>query len=298
MPRKKIGVLRAILAIFFFILMNLRFLEPLIKVEATGLPIPVLNCFSMGVFVIINRPSSTIVCAMGALQRSIAQGYIPLLTIGVIILIGATIGRAFCGWVCPLGLLQEALWRAAGKKNKIKLDLSYVQDAILLIVILTVILKGLVTLAILSYELPTYGKIVDETFYEGPFCAFCPSATLLIILPSKILEVIFTGEISLTPWAILRFSILAVFIIASLFTPRPFCRWICPLGVLMGYFNRVSLLVVKRDLNKCTKCGKCLRNCPMKIDITKYENIISKKCIKCLSCVDVCHKKALSVSIK
>lgn len=298
MPKRKIGVIRAILAVFFFFLMNLRVLEPLVEIEATGLPLPVLNCFSMGVFIIVNRPSSTIVCAMGALQRSIAQGYIPLLTIGVIILIGAIIGRAFCGWVCPFGLIQEALWRIAGKKNKIKFDLSYVQDAILLLVIFTVILKGLVTVAILSIQLPIYGKIIDETFYEGPFCAFCPSATFLIILPSKMLEVALTGEISLTPWAILRLSILAFFIAASLFTPRPFCRWICPLGVLMGYFNKISLLTIKRDPTKCIKCDKCLRNCPMKINIIEYETITSKKCIKCLSCVNVCHKKALSVSIK
>ncbi|HDI74493.1 MAG: hypothetical protein DRJ52_00165 [Thermoprotei archaeon] len=295
--RGKIMHLRVILAIISFILMNLRFFEPWIRAGVTGISLPVLNCFSMGVMIVVNKPSSTVVCAMGALQRMLARGQVPLLVIGSLLVIGAILGRAFCGWICPFGLIQEFLWRIAGKKNKIPIEVSFLQDAVLLVVLLTTVLYGLSTAGMIFLKLPTYGNIIDETFYEGPFCSFCPSATLLIILPSRILEAVYTGVVTLTPWAILRIAIVAIILFLSLITPRPFCRWICPLGVLMGYFNKVSVLTIKRNSEICVNCRLCEIECPMNIDITSYDKLTTKRCIKCMSCVNVCAKKALRLEV-
>ena len=52
---------------------------------------------------------------------------------------------------------------------------------------------------------------------------------------------------------------------------------------------------VKCDDTKCIKCKKCLRNCPMNVDM--LDNKRSRKngteCILCMKCIDECSKKAL-----
>jgi polyferredoxin len=67
---------------------------------------------------------------------------------------------------------------------------------------------------------------------------------------------------------------------------RAFCRYICPLGLILGFFNRISLLQIKLNQNKCISCSACKKHCPMGIDPVKEVNSI--ECIKCGDCVRVC----------
>lgn len=78
---------------------------------------------------------------------------------------------------------------------------------------------------------------------------------------------------------------------------RAFCKYICPVAVLMKPAAYYALLWVKCDPEKCIRCGKCLKVCPMDVDMT--DNARSRKngtdCILCSSCVNSCPKKALKM---
>lgn len=76
---------------------------------------------------------------------------------------------------------------------------------------------------------------------------------------------------------------------------RAFCKYICPVTVLMKPMSYFALMRVKCDKEKCVNCGKCRRVCPMDVDVTDNsrgrEN--GTDCILCMECVKNCPKKAL-----
>ena len=78
---------------------------------------------------------------------------------------------------------------------------------------------------------------------------------------------------------------------------RAFCKYICPITVFLKISSYFSLLRVKVDVDKCVDCGKCIKSCPMDVDMLdgsrKREN--GTECILCLNCIDNCTKDALKL---
>ena len=78
---------------------------------------------------------------------------------------------------------------------------------------------------------------------------------------------------------------------------RAFCKYICPITVFLKPMSYYSLIRIKCDEEKCINCGKCLRVCPMDVEVNK--NARSRKnateCILCQKCTKACPTKALSV---
>ncbi len=76
---------------------------------------------------------------------------------------------------------------------------------------------------------------------------------------------------------------------------RAFCKYICPITLFLKPASYFAIMRVKCDDTKCIKCKKCLRNCPMNVDM--LDNKRSRKngteCILCMKCIDECPKKAL-----
>ncbi len=76
---------------------------------------------------------------------------------------------------------------------------------------------------------------------------------------------------------------------------RAFCKYICPVTVFLKPMSYFSLFRIECDQEKCVKCGKCKRACPMDVDMTdnsrKIEN--GTECILCMECVKECPKQAL-----
>ncbi|MGQ9707381.1 MAG: 4Fe-4S binding protein [bacterium] len=74
-----------------------------------SVPQPVLNCYG--------GPLSVFACPLGSFQQIIGMKdvallqNIPFVVLGVFILVGAFVGRAGCGWICPFGLWQDLLYK-------------------------------------------------------------------------------------------------------------------------------------------------------------------------------------------
>ncbi|MGQ9677894.1 MAG: 4Fe-4S binding protein, partial [bacterium] len=74
-----------------------------------SIPEPVLNCYG--------GPLSMFACPLGSFQQILGQQGIvwwqrvPWVVLGVFIVIGAFVGRAACGWLCPFGLWQDLLYK-------------------------------------------------------------------------------------------------------------------------------------------------------------------------------------------
>lgn len=78
---------------------------------------------------------------------------------------------------------------------------------------------------------------------------------------------------------------------------RALCKYVCPITVFLKISSYFTILRVKVDDTKCVDCGKCVKSCPMDVDMLdnsrKREN--GTECILCLNCVHNCSKDALKL---
>lgn len=235
--------------------------------------VPGLNCYSC--------PGALGSCPIGSLQAVIASrsfSFSYYLT-GFFFLIGAVMGRLVCGWLCPFGLFQDLLHKIPfGKKIKTVRGDRYLR------LIKYGILAGFVIL------LPMF--ILDIAGQGEPwFCKWiCPSGTLMAGWPLVLLN----GGIRQTAGFLFAWksAILVLLILLSVVIYRPFCRYLCPLGAIYGFFNPISLYRFQVDESKCTHCLACQRVC--KLNIPVYKNPNSMECIRCGDCLTACKTQALT----
>jgi ferredoxin len=151
-----------------------------------------------------------------------------------------------------------------------------------------------VVLALFVIILPLV--IVDE-FGIGStwFCKYiCPAGTLeagipLMFLRPELQDLI--GGLFFN-----KLTILILLLIWMVFTSRPFCRTLCPLGAIYSLFNKVSLFTMRWDKEACTHCRACETVCPMGVKF--YETPNSLECIRCLKCYQACKFDAISFGVK
>jgi polyferredoxin len=88
------------------------------------------------------------------------------------------------------------------------------------------------------------------------------------------------------------------------FGRRGFCHygcWMAPfniIGTRIGDMLKLRRFKLKADPDRCIGCGACTRNCPMGLDVQKMVakgDMMNDECVMCLTCVDGCPKKAISV---
>ena len=232
--------------------------------------VPGLNCYSC--------PGAVGACPLGALQNALASSgaRAPFLMLGIVMLFGLLLGRTICGYLCPVGLGQELLYKIKTpklKKSRYTRVLSYLKYVILIVFAVAVPLM--------------YG--LSGATPVPAFCKYiCPAGTFgggvgLLSNPANADQFDMLGP--LFTW---KFALMAAIVVSCIFIFRAFCRFICPLGAIYGFFNKISLIGVKLDKNTCTDCGLCLAHCKMDI-----KRVGDHECINCGECIDVCPAKAI-----
>src|SRR5262249_36839734 len=82
--------------------------------------------------------------------------------------------------------------------------------------------------------------------------------------------------------------VLAILVLASVFVPNFWCRYLCPYGALTGLAALLSPLRIRRSAVSCIDCGKCTRACPSRLPVDRLIQIRSAECTGCLECVASC----------
>lgn len=224
---------------------------------------PFLHCYAC--------PLATATCPIGIMQRFISLGEVPWYPLGTIVLYGIILGRFFCGWACPFGLLQDLLDKITQKKLIVSRRIHKKAIFLKFIVLFLVFFLA--------------WKASDVLF-----CKICPAATIEAAIPYNIQH---TAAITtLFTIRILIFGFLAILITVI---TRFWCRYLCPFGAWLAIFNKVSLIQLKIDDKNCNMCRLCEQICPMRIEITKLKE--STECIKCGLCVEKCPNKAIRLKL-
>jgi polyferredoxin len=299
---------RFLVQLFSLIAVNalaITLIYPSIKIQ----PLP----FGLPILASINSPYTAIYSSLDLLQLELSQPEFPWIVIGSILLIGAIVGKALCGWICPIGFIQDIITtlknkldfvspRAHKSGKKFKYFLLF----------LTFLFSGTLGLALYSGTGLEYKNALGP-FATGPFTIISPDGTLFGTVPALIrlaseniasilskpptIQEVWNQLTKVPPLLALRLLILLGFFGAAWKVPRFWCRYVCPTGALMAILQKHSLAGIKRDPVKCTKCPHCEIKCPMQINILdlSWEKFNDPECIMCMECIDACPHGSLGL---
>lgn len=189
--------------------------------------------------------------------------------LGGVLAVSLVAGRAFCGWMCPVGAVQEFLARLArflsgekrhvrGKAGKARLPLVLPKKADKVLRWGKTLILAVILVASLAAVYP-------------PLHAFCPARALFgLQLTSGLL------------W-----SVLIVFLLTSLLVDRAWCKYLCPLAPILAIFNKIAPLRIVVNNDRCNHCGRCDVECSMGIPDVPAR-LQDLECTQCLECLDTC----------
>ena len=234
--------------------------------------VPGFNCYSC--------PGAIGACPLGSIQNALAAAghQAGWYVLGIILLYGVILGRTICGWLCPLGLIQELLHKIPTpkiRKSRITRALSWLKY---------------ILLAVFAAAIPLWYGLRHNMPLPG-FCKYiCPAGTFegaigLLANPVNsekfsMLGILFTR----------KFIIMLLIGLLCVFCYRTFCRFICPLGAIYGLFNSFNVIGVKVDSSLCSGCGSCVCSCGMDV-----RHVGDHECINCGRCMEVCARNAISI---
>ncbi len=195
---------------------------------------------------------------------------------GLVVVLSVLFGPVLCGWVCPLGSFQDWLSKIGQKIFKrrynhfipVKLDF-----------VLRQLRYGV--LAWVIYVTAASGQLIFES-----------------IDPYYALFHFWTDEV-----AIGGLIILFITSVLSLFVARPWCKYACPYGAVLGIFNKFKIFSIRRNAPSCISCNRCNKACPMNLNIATAKSVRDAQCISCLECTSdnscpVPHTVDLAVALK
>jgi len=241
----------------------------------------------------------------------IAQGEFPLLLIGIFILLILFTNRFFCGWICPIGTIQDCL--AAVPTSGIKKKVSKDTHQFLLKLKYAIVFLLLIVIAPLGVT-----KTTDKEFYneykdnlgpiaEKPVSFFSLSEYIFVFFPNMVTEIYENWEEKfLEPlftdfWVAFMFFFYIILIICAVYYPRTYCRYFCPFAAISAVINEYSFLKLSRSPVRCvgrSDCGICEHVCPMQIRILDepFEFFTGNgECIYCLKCKESCPYNAINI---
>ncbi len=217
-------------------------------------------------------------------------GYAFLISLGIFIGWLWLLNKAWCGYVCPLGTMQD--WITAFR-TKLKIRFSQydwssrakIKPIKWILLILLLIIPVMIANSV--FGLPKLPNGLSM-----PFCDICPGRMLIPAFTGDFGQfyIDFSSKTDLV-MTTLGMIIVGLFLIGSFIKKRFFC-YFCPMAALQYTFSKPALLKLYKDGSKCTKCGDCYRACDMDIleiadDVTS-KNLVTEDCTLCLKCVAAC----------
>ncbi len=185
------------------------------------------------------------------------------------LLLALALKKAFCGWICPVGAISEAVWKLGkkifGRNFWVPRPLDYPLRALKY-----VLMAFFLYVVIVKMPAPAIAGFLESDYYK--------------IADVKMLY-FFTQMTTGTA------VVLSVLFVLSLFFRNFWCRYLCPYGALLGLVSLCSPVRITRREDLCIHCGKCASNCPSGLPVDRKTTVRSPECTGCLTCVSHCPAK-------
>ena len=223
-----------------------------------------------------------------------------LAVVVVLVVLTLLLGRIYCSIVCPLGVMQDVVSWLHGKRKKNRFSFSperrWLRYSVLAVFIVA-IAAGVGSFVALLAPYSSYGRIVANLFqplylwgnnvladiaehYES--YAFYHTDVWMKSLPTFIIAAVSFVVVCILAWR----------------GGRTYCNTICPVGTVLSFLARFSLLRIRFDEEKCRNCSLCSKNCKAACIDFKTHSVDYSRCVVCGDCIDKCKFGALTYGIK
>jgi polyferredoxin len=257
-----------------------------------GNKLPTFSC-------VFNSDGRGGVCYLGILQHDLDHpfdyflgfgGAMFLISLAIFILWVLLFNKAWCGYACPLGTMQDWL---TGLRTALGIryaeyhwrDRKWIKSIKYILLLLLILIP-------IGLSNPIFGLGTLPDGMSMPFCKICPGRLLIPLTAGDYSQ--FYIDFSSTTAMImtgLGVVIVGLFLVGAFVKKRFFC-YFCPLSGFLYLFSRGALLKLKKEGGKCTRCGDCHRACDMDIaeiaDDVSHSNLVTEDCTVCLKCVAAC----------
>jgi ferredoxin len=217
-----------------------------------------------------------------------------LITIGFTLLLG----RVWCGWFCPIGTVLDWVPVRSWKKIQPRIPEGFrsIKFILLLVILIAAALTNLSLLILdpLTIGYRTLTAAVWPALDKGITALELSLLKVPVLIPavsafdSLIRPAIFPPHPAVYRFGLLYFGFFAALVGLNALAPRFWCRYLCPLGGLLGGLGKFSLVHCEIS-ESCTQCGSCLPSCPTGA-IQKGERVFCDpgECTMCLTCAVDC----------
>ena len=218
------------------------------------------------------------------------------ITVVVLLMLTLILGRIYCSIICPLGIMQD-LFGWLGKKAKknrytYSKEMKWLRYPVLVLFVVAHV-AGVTVLVQLLAPYSTYGLIATnllQPVYQAG------NNVLAAIAEHYDSYAFYHSDIWLRSVASLVIAVvmLAVLAVLAWLNGRTWCNTICPVGTLLSFFSRFSLLKIRFDAEKCKNCSLCTKNCKSACIDYKTHTVDYSRCVVCGNCISKCKFGALS----
>lgn len=194
------------------------------------------------------------------------------------------LGRFFCSWICPYGIMHHWAGKILLKRRAPEYHKENAYSPIYRIKYY--ILTALIALSLFgASQIGLFDPIatVSRAFIVSVFPPFDQIAGAIYRKPP-----VYLGG------ALIGFLFIG-FILANRYVNRFWCRTLCPLGALLGIISSFSIMRIRRDVDKCNDCLTCLKGCQGACD--PHTELRASECVVCMNCIYDCPEGALAYGL-
>ena len=219
-------------------------------------------------------------------------------------------GRVFCGWVCPIGFIQEMTDKLTNwmRRYPDQQRMQYIRFGLAAVLLFGTagiytlvkpsnepILQGMAAGYLIVLSILIVLSVADKRWearlrtIRYVALTFFVAVTVLDIYGRTAFCVLFKNDWSKEP-----VLLLVGVLFASLILSQAWCRFLCPEGALLGLLTRLSGWKIRLDRSKCSACNACNQACP--VEAIELGKVDERSCLYCCKCVDTCPTEAINMA--
>ena len=187
------------------------------------------------------------------------------------------LGRFFCGWICPFGALHQAVgWLGRSRRRhteRVAMNQFNRAQALKYYVLITFVVAA------------AGGVLLSGWLDPIPFMHRSINLFLLALCGGGAAPRVYAGA-----WFIAALFLATV--LANIWIPRFYCRFICPLGALFGLLVRWTPWRIGKRKAECNECQLCEDHCEGACD--PFGKIRLSECLMCMNCLRACRQQQLT----